>query len=234
MPANPWKITREMFLAVDEATDLLTRLRDAESTADNRAREAAATNRLVIETLIQSGLRNSELCRLRLQDTPVGSGMPCLEVVGAPRQDRTVFVPDSLSDLISRYVETVRPTLLPADIDPADQTQPLVFNDRGKPYERTALYRRVVRVLTACGLGERASVQLLRHTYGYISYVKTGGNLLFVQRQMGHAHPMVTAIYAQFADEDYAELANQIDMADAITATSDVPDQTTSKRSRTE
>ncbi|MFQ5503069.1 MAG: hypothetical protein ACE5EQ_12370, partial [Phycisphaerae bacterium] len=58
--------------------------------------------------------------------------------------------------------------------------------------------------------GNRASVQLLRHTYGYLAYLQTGGNLLFVQRQLGHAHPMITAIYAQFVEEDYSDLANRV------------------------
>ena len=88
-----------------------------------------------------------------------------------------------------------------------------MFNERRQPYERTGLYRRVVRILTAAGLKDRASVQLLRHTYGYLAYLKTGGNLLFVQRQLGHAHPMVTVVYARFVDESYADMANMIRQA---------------------
>ena len=104
----------------------------------------------------------------------------------------------------------MRPRLVPDDVDEDDPGQPLVFNERRRAYERTGLYRRVVRILKDAGLGERASVQLLRHTYGYLAYRRTGGNLLFVQRQLGHAHPMITSIYAQFADERYDELANRV------------------------
>ena len=78
------------------------------------------------------------------------------------------------------------------------------------PYDRTSLYRRVVRILTSAGLGDRASVQLLRHTYGYLAYKRTHGNLLFVQQQLGHAHPMVTAIYAQFVKFSYSDLADNV------------------------
>ena len=91
-----------------------------------------------------------------------------------------------------------------------DDEAPLFVTERGRAFERTGLYRRVVRVLTEAGLGERASVQLLRHTYGYLAYLATGGNLLFVQRQLGHAHPMITSIYAQFAEESYAGMADAI------------------------
>jgi hypothetical protein len=68
----------------------------------------------------------------------------------------------------------------------------------------------VVRILTEAGLGDRASVQLLRHTYGYLAYLRTGGNLLFTQRQLGHAHPIVTSIYAQFVPESYSQLAEML------------------------
>jgi integrase len=68
----------------------------------------------------------------------------------------------------------------------------------------------VVKVLTEAGLGDRASVQLLRHTYGYLAYLRTGGNLLFVQRQLGHAHPRITSVYAKFVDESYPDLAERL------------------------
>src|SRR4029077_5462721 len=103
-----------------------------------------------------------------------------------------------------------RPKLCSGSIDPTDLTLPLILNERGRPYERTGLYRRVVRIFPAAGVGDRASVQLLRHTYGYLAYLRTGGNLLFVQRQLGHAHPVVTSIYAQFVKEEYAALADSI------------------------
>jgi site-specific recombinase XerD len=134
-----------------------------------------------------------------------------VKVAGTPNQDRTVYIPDSLAELHRRYVRDIRPHLLPDGVSAKDQSLELIFNERGRPYERTALYRRVVRILSEVGLKDRASVQLLRHTYGYLAYLRTGGNLLFVQKQLGHAHPMVTAIYAQFVEHPYDQLANQVE-----------------------
>ena len=36
------------------------------------------------------------------------------------------------------------------------------------------------------------------------------GNSSELQRQLGHAHPLVTSIYAQFVDEPYAEMADRL------------------------
>jgi site-specific recombinase XerD len=145
---------------------------------------------------------------LTLANTVVGAGESVFLVRGTPREDRTVYVPAELSGLIRRFVSEIRPHCLPAGASPNDLSMPLVLNERGRPYERTGLYRRVVRILTEAGLKERASVQLLRHTYGYLAYKRSHGNLLFAQRQLGHAHPSVTSIYAQFVDESYADLAD--------------------------
>ena len=204
----PWQLTRDMFLSEEEVGALLAHLR-----AQCRAKPlnpGPRTDELIICGLAFSGLRNSEFCSLRIRDTIVGSGTSTFAVAGTARQDRTVHVPASLSRLVQSYVDEVRPKVVAPGTDHADTNQPLVLNDRGRPYDRTGLYRRVVRILKAAGFASRASVQLLRHTYGYLGYKRSGGNLLFLQRQMGHAHPMVTSIYSEFVDEDYGRLANLV------------------------
>lgn len=210
MTRDPWQITSDMFLSTAEVGALLRCLADRSAAAEPAARSSSDLDELLIRILLFSGLRNSECCRLTLADTVLGTGQSVLLVRGTPREDRTVHVPQDLSRRIREYVASVQGRRAAGRNRPKDLSQPLIVNERGRPYERTGLYRRVVRILTDAGLGERASVQLLRHTYGYLAYARTGGNLLFVQRQMGHAHPMVTSIYAQFVEESYADLANLV------------------------
>ncbi len=206
---GPWQITREMFLSETEVELVLAR-------AAARVREAGSdavtplVDEIIIHSLLFSGLRNSEFCHLTVADAVLGPAEPMFLVRGTPREDRNVYIPAALANLIRRYLTQTRPGCLPPGASAKDATLPLIYNERGKPYERTGLYRRVVRILTDAGLGPRASVQLLRHTYGYLAYKRSGGNLLFVQRQLGHAHPLVTSIYAQFVDEPYAQLADAV------------------------
>ena len=210
MARLPWEITREMFLDEGETDALLRHVRSAVRKGDERGRSAAELDRLIVESLVFSGLRSSEFCRLTLADTVVGHGLPAFVVAGPGANRRTVYLPGEASELVHRYVKEVRPAFLPAGAKSRDLRQALVLSEHGQPYERTGLYRRVVRILTEAGLGSRASVQLLRHTYGYLAYLRTGGNLLFVQRQLGHAHPMVTVVYARFVQESYADLAEAV------------------------
>lgn len=203
MARMPWVITREMFLSLEEVERLLTHVRERAEVG----RPGPFLDRLIIEVMLFSGLRSSEFRNLRLGDLTEQA----LNVVAEARSEtRLVHLPTEVGQLLTEYVHQFRSTLLPEGTDPRDLNQPLVLHERRRPFERTGLYRRVVRILTAAGLGDRASVQLLRHTYGYLAYLRTGGNLLFVQRQLGHAHPMVTSIYAQFVDESYGELAERV------------------------
>ncbi len=202
-----WQITREMFLAEEEVAVLLGHVRAAVGRATGRGGHAARVDRLIIECLLFSGLRTSEFCALRLGDTGLKLAESVFVVSGRGRQRRTVYVPADLTELLRDYAVNTRPAYLPEGVHPEDGSQPLILNERRKPYERTGLYRRVKRVLTEAGLGARASVQLLRHTYGFLAYVRTGGNLLFVQRQLGHAHPMITSVYADLIDESYEAMA---------------------------
>src|SRR5262245_10428028 len=147
MTRDPWNITREMFLSEDEVQSLFrhvsARVRRGEPDAIT-----ARVDELLIRSLLLSGLRNSEFCRLTLGDTVIGTGKSVFLVRGTPREDRTVFVPAALSDLIRRYVSEIRPECLPEGTSARDLALPLVLNERGRPYERTGLYRRVVRILS--------------------------------------------------------------------------------------
>jgi len=203
-------LARDRLLSETEADSLLAFLHERAESAQGPERVSAQLDEVIITALLLSGLRNSEFCALTMGDTIVGSGESALVVRGPAARSRTVFVPRRVSVLIAQYVDGVRRRFVPPGVDPSDRTQPLVLNEHRRPYERTGLYRRVVKILTEAGLGDRASVQLLRHTYGYLAYLRTGGNLLFVQRQLGHAHPRITSVYAKFVDESYADLAERI------------------------
>ena len=73
-----------------------------------------------------------------------------------------------------------------------------VVTGGGTPYSAGQLQRRVNRAIAAAGVD--ATFHQLRHRYGTIAYQATG-DLLAVGRQMGHASPVTTAVYAAASDE---------------------------------
>jgi integrase/recombinase XerD len=203
----PWEITTDMLLSDEETHTLLRHVRRRAQSASPKP-ASARLDQLIIEVLLFSGIRNSEFCKLTLGDFKMEEDSCTLRVRGTGKENRTVHLPKAVGTLLSRYITESRPQSAPTTTKIDAPGSPLVFNERRKPFERTGLYRRVTRILAEAGLAERASVQLLRHTYGYLAYKHTGGNLLFVQRQLGHAHPMITSVYARLVDESYEHMAN--------------------------
>jgi integrase/recombinase XerD len=205
MPRLPWEITLDQVLTLRETEHLLANVRSASSARDDDP--TPAVDRLIIECLLFSGLRCSEFCILKLADTPGGNDGSVFRVRNRS-EGRTVRLPTPIVALTRGYARNIRPFL--SERTAGRPSDAFLLNERGRPYERTGLYRRVVSVLTSAGLAPKASVQLLRHTYGYLAYLRTGGNLLFVQRQLGHAHPMITAVYANLVEENDADLADAV------------------------
>ena len=68
MTREPWKITREMFLSVEETEALSAHIARQVTAAGEAERDSALVDQVIIETLLYSGLRNTEFCRLTLGD----------------------------------------------------------------------------------------------------------------------------------------------------------------------
>src|SRR5947208_785060 len=97
----PWQITRQMFLSEEEVELLLARVAGRVRKAATDA-VAPGVDEIIIHSLLFSGLRNSEFCRLTLADTVIGPNQSMFVVRGTPREDRTVFIPTSLGGLVAR------------------------------------------------------------------------------------------------------------------------------------
>jgi len=78
-----WAITREMFLGEDDASRLIRHVRSRAKSAAGHVAVAAQLDQLIVETLLFSGLRNSEFCGLKLGETPMATGQPALLADGA-------------------------------------------------------------------------------------------------------------------------------------------------------
>jgi integrase/recombinase XerD len=204
------QISADKILSASEVENLLTMLHERASAKHQDSWASDQLDELISVALLSSGLRNSELCALTLSRTVIGMNESVFVVHGDPPDGRVVCVPRRTSELVQEYAEAVRPNFTPDGWAADDLTCPLLLNEHRRPFDRASLYRRVVKILTQAGLGERANVQLLRHTYGYLAYLRTGGNLLFVQRQLGHAHPATTSAYAELVKESYSDLAELV------------------------
>ena len=143
--------------------------------AMDRDTYADARGRAIVLTPLDSGVRASELCGLTLDGLDLETG----EVRVRRGKDRHVAVGMRTLAALHVYVYRYRPPPgLPA------LGEPLFLTQDGYPLTRGSLYCCIRRLRSRFGT-PRLTVHLFRHTFA-VSYLKAGGDVLTLQRILGH------------------------------------------------
>ncbi|HKH99704.1 MAG TPA: tyrosine-type recombinase/integrase [Candidatus Sulfotelmatobacter sp.] len=146
-------------------------------------------DKAILLTFFASGLRESELAALRLQDLDLDAGAA---KVWNGKGGRDGIVPLSLPAVaaLRLYLEAVRPKLEAATNEPTDH---VFIGKRGRPLTRQQIYYRV-RAIALAALGKHISPHFLRHGFA-TALVEGGADIRDVQVLMRHSSVDTTAIY---------------------------------------
>jgi integrase/recombinase XerC len=152
----------------------------------------------IVELLLQTGMRLSQLARLQVTDVdlplkiskePGNAGS--VHILGKRRKERTVTLNWKACKALKAYFA----------VRPDDTDDPHLFLTKFKagigPRSIEAV---VTKYLTEAGI-QGASVHTLRHTFGTHT-VKRGTRLNVVKEALGHSSLKTTSIYVQLARED--------------------------------
>jgi site-specific recombinase XerD len=145
-------------------------------------------------TLLDTGIRVSELCSLRLDNLWLEEGM--LKVMGKGNKERLIPIGKQVQRLLWHYLSRYRP-------EPAVSNCNLLFLTRdGKPLNKD----RVEKIMAHYGKkasikGVRCSPHTLRHTAA-VKFLRNGGDVFSLQRMLGHASLEMTRRYCELADID--------------------------------
>ncbi len=156
-----------------------------------KRRPTAARDRAIVLVLLDAGLRATELCILRIDDVDLDSGKLFVRK-GKGGKGRIVYVGKATRKALWRYLSKRK----------AKPTDPLFVTTNERPLDRNHLRHLL------CNLGERAGVanlhpHRLRHTFA-TEFLRNGGNLLELQRLLGHSSLEMVRRYAAIADADLA------------------------------
>ena len=152
-------------------------------------RAAGLRDRAIIFTLLDSGVRVSELCAMTIADCEVERGR--LHVAhGKMDKERFVIVGNRTRRALWRY-------LAERNAKPAE---PLFLSSRGGPMLRNSLTQILQRI------GERAGVtpanaHRFRHTFA-INFLRNGGDVLTLQMLLGHESLAMVRNYVKLASTD--------------------------------
>ena len=152
----------------------------------------------MLELLIASGARISELARLCLND--FDRSHKVLRLLGKGSKERIVPLYNKAFDSFDTYVRQARPVLLEKARCSQSDTTRLFISERGRPMDAAALRRRFDLLVRKAGLPAGITPHTMRHTYA-TELLEGGADLRSVQELLGHSSLSTTQIYTHVSPE---------------------------------
>ena len=148
-------------------------------------------NRAIISTFIFAGLRRKELCNLKRNDIDLERRM-IFVFDGKWGKDRIVPINSRLHYFLSEYARF-------RDKQYRDNIHFFVSLRDHNPLGASGIKRICYRISKASGV--RVSPQILRHTFGTLTY-RGSKDILAVSSNLGHSNVKTTQIYVQASVDD--------------------------------
>jgi len=146
----------------------------------------------IVYAMLDSGLRVSEVVSLRMENVDLDQGQ--LSVTGKGNKGRVVPIGSNAQKYLQRYIYHFRS-------EPVFPERDNVFlTSEGKPLTDNSLKLFFTRLKIKTGI-ERLHAHLLRHTFATY-YLRNGGDLLSLQKILGHTSLEMVRIYSHLAEAD--------------------------------
>lgn len=147
----------------------------------------AVRDKAMLELLYATGMRVSEIIRLKLNQIELESGF-CI-VHGKGDKSRLVPIGDAAKDMLADYLGAARQSLLRAR-----KSDYVFLTGRGGPMTRQAFWARVKRWAKEAGVGKNVSPHVFRHSFA-THLLNHGADLRAVQAMLGHSDISTTEVY---------------------------------------
>lgn len=161
---------------------------------------AALRDRTMLEIFLGTGLRLNELIHLDLADVDLDNKR--LRIVGKGQVPQVKFLKADLCVLLAQYL--CRRADQPARTDDA-----LFLSNRKKRISAAQVDNRVRYWVAEAGIRQKVTPHTLRHTFATHLYQRTG-DVLMVQKALGHADLATTLIYTHLENKALADALEQL------------------------
>jgi site-specific recombinase XerD len=170
-------------------------------------RMLTARNRAILWTLLDTGMRESELCGIRFKDLDRQHGT--VYIMGKGAKERKLLLGQRGYHFLTSYLDHWRG-------EPESHEEYLLLTDDGSPLTPQTIMKLFRRLKKASGITDkRVSAHTCRHWYA-IRFLLKGGKLFALQRHLGHESLEMVKVYAHFTDQDAEEEKRKYSPADDV------------------
>ena len=162
----------------------------------SHSKHFAARDKALFELMYSSGLRRSEVTRLKIGDIDFFNGL--VKVLGKGNKERLVPVTDTALQAIKTYL-ACRPNPQPQ--------QALFLNKSGKPLSGDGLAYIFKNTAIASELARRVTPHSLRHSFA-THLLNHGCDLRSLQEMLGHKSLSTTQVYTHVSLEQLKNVYN--------------------------
>lgn len=176
-------------------------------------RSTAKRDRAMLLVLVDTGLRASEICALKIADFDRRAGRLTVRH-GKGDKGRNVYPGQSARSALWKYLQERQAA---RRADTGDSTlhpnEPLFATNSNGHLTRDNLLHTVQRIAQRAGV-PHANLHRFRHTFA-INFLRNGGNVYALQDLLGHADLETVRIYLKVLDQDLRAAMNAASPADA-------------------
>jgi integrase len=200
-----YKITREKFFDLQERKAILKTSEDRANADKTKGRMTWPIRYMLVHLALNSGLRVSEIAKLKIQDVKLSIKAPYIFVRNGKRgKSRDVYIDRELTKHLQEFI------LQKKNWNQSTGPEaPLFSGHGGQHLTTTALYISFKQAVRVAGLRNDLTVHSARHGYATLLYYITK-DLRAVQKQLGHSSLNMTSLYADIMPEENGEIANKI------------------------
>ena len=154
------------------------------------------TERLVLQLFYASGMRLSEL--IRLKESQLDASYHQVKVLGKGNKERIIPVAKDLIEELQSYIEEKHQKIDTAALN-------IFVTEKGKPLQSRAVYAFVHQYLSQVTTIQKKSPHILRHSFA-THLMNNGADLNAVKELLGHSSLAATQVYTHNTIEKLKEV----------------------------